>query len=227
MIFSEAVNIAEDLAKVQTEEEHEASTSLAEISPIREVLEVPLMSEAIPSANDVTTTPSDPSLGFTDHTPTDEVEEIPLPAVTDSEPIVPEDAGEESDEEVVPLEEILDPAATEPSEPQEILGSEPPSTVPTESPTSESVPNEREPEPTDVSETAQPILEALEPPAKVEVLPATVDEDEDIVEDEAEPASASGPSDLETKDDDEDDGEDEDEDDEDESQPANELEAET
>jgi hypothetical protein len=215
MIFSEAVNIAEDLAKAQTEGEHEGSTSLTELSPIGEVPEVPLISEGITSTNDATTSPSDPSLEFTDHIPTDEVEEIPLPAVIDSEPTVPEDAGEESDEEVVPDDEIHDPAVAEPPAPQEILVSEPPSTFPTEPQPSE------KPEQTDVSEPAQSIPEALEPP----VLPTTMDEDEDDGEDEEEPTSASGPSDLEAKAGDED--EDDDEDDEDESQPADKPEVES
>lgn len=202
MIFSEAVNIAEDLARAQTEGEHEESFSLTEISPITEVPEVPLTPEATPSTDDVTTAPSDPPLEFTDHILKDEVEEIPLPALADSEPTVPEDTDEESDEEVVPEEENPDPAATEPPASQEILASQSPSTTATEPSPSEGVSEEKEPEVTDVLEPVQSIPEALELSAKVEVPPTITDEDEDF-EDEEESTSPSGPSDLEARDDDE------------------------
>ena len=226
MIFSEAVNIAEDLAKAQTEEGHEASTSLTEIPPIVEIPEDSLTSEVVPATNDTTSTPSDPSLEFTDHILTDEVEEIPLPAVTDLEPTILEDTGEESDEEVVPEEEIPDPGITQPPALQEILASEPPSTIATESPHSEGVPEEKEAEPADVSEQTQPISDASELPAKVEVLPMTTDQDEDLGEDEEELTSVLlEPSDLETKDSDEEE-EEEEEEEEGGSQPANKPEVE-
>jgi len=209
MIFSEAVNIAEDLAKAQTEGELEGSTSFTEVSPIDEVAEVPLISEVIASTGGATAVPSDPSLEFTDHIPTDEVEEIPLPAVTDSELAVLEDSGEESsDEEVVPEEEVPDPAVTEPPVLPEIPILEPPSTIATELSPPETVSDEKEPESTDIPEPAQSISEASEPPAKVEVTPTTTDvedEDEDVWKGEEEPTSASGPSELEAKDDGDDD----------------------
>jgi hypothetical protein len=216
MIFSEAINIAEDLAKALPEGELEASTSFTEISLIGEVAEAPLIPEAIPLPDDATTVPSDPSLEFTDHIPTDEAEEIPLPAITDSEPGIPEDSGEESsDEETVPEEEIPDPTINEPP------ASEPSSTIATEASLSEGVSDERRPEPTDVSEPAQSIPETSEPPPKVEVPPTSEDEDESVEMDEEEPASASGPSELEA----EDDGDDEN--DENGSQPADEPEVES
>ncbi|KAF9787813.1 Mob1/phocein [Thelephora terrestris] len=218
MIFSEAVNIAEDLAKAQTEEELEASTSLMEIPPIEEVAEVPLISEVIPLTDNTSAAPSDPSLGSTDHIPTDEAEDIPLPAVTDSELVVPEDSCEDSDEEVVPEEEILDPAVIEPPVPPEISPPELPSTTATEPLPSESVSEEKKPEPMDVSEPAQLIPEASEPREKVEAPPGIADEDEDDEDEEEELTSASGPSELEAKD------EDDDESDEDDSQPADEPE---
>ena len=86
MIFSEAVNIAEDLAKAQTETELEGPTSFTEVSTIEEVAEVPLISEPISSTDDAAPVSSDPSLEFDDHIPADEVEEIPLPSVMDPEP---------------------------------------------------------------------------------------------------------------------------------------------
>lgn len=224
MIFSEAVNIAEDLAKAQTEEELEASTSLTEIPPIEEAVEVPFISEVTPSTDDANTEPIDPSPEPTDDTPADELEEIPLPAVMDSEPAVPEDSGEESDEEVVPEEEIPDPAVAEPPAPPEIPASEPPPTIATEPPPSESASEEAKPEPMDVSEPLQSIPEASETLAKVETPLTTTDEDEDEEDEDEEedeeedPVSASGPSELEAKDDDESD--------EDGSQPADEPEVE-
>ena len=217
MIFSEAVNIAEDLAKAQTEGELEGSTSFTETSPVDEVAEVPLISEVIPSTGGATAVPSDPSLEFTDHVPTDEVEEIPLPAVTDSEPVVHEDSSEESsDEEVVRGEEIRDPAMTEPPALPEIPILEPPSAIATEPSPPETVSDEEEQELTDVPEPAQSTSEALEPLAKVEVTSTTTDvEDEDVEKDEEEPTSASEPSELEAEDDSDDDN------DGNESQPAN------
>lgn len=214
MIFSEAINIAEDLAKAQTDGELEGSTSFTEVSPIEETAEVPLISEVIPSTDDVTPAPSDPSLEFTDHIPTDEVEEIPLPAVTDSEPVVPEDTGEESsDEEVVPDEELPDPAVTEPPAPSEVSVPEPP---PTKPPPSDAASDEKKPEPTDVSEPAPPILVVQESP-NVEITPTTADEDEDSVGDEEEPTSALELSELEAEDDEDD--EDDDDGDKDDSGP--------
>lgn len=219
MIFNEAVNVAEDLAKAQTEGELEEPTSFTEVSPIREATELPLVPEVISSTGDVAPVASDPSLEFTDHIPTDEVEEIPLPAVTDSEPAIPEDSGEESsDEEVVPEEELPDPAVTQPPAPQGMPISEPPSTIVTEPSPSDAVSDEEKPEPTDVPEIAQSIPEASEPPAKVEVTLTTTDEDEDAESDEEGPTSTSGPSELEVEDGD--DGDDEDNED-NESQPAN------
>jgi hypothetical protein len=68
MIFSEAVNIAEDLAKAQTEGEHEGSTSFTEVSAIDEVAEVPSHIRDISSTGDAATAPSDlSSLEFADH----------------------------------------------------------------------------------------------------------------------------------------------------------------
>lgn len=223
MIFSEAINIAEDLAKVQTEGEHEASTSPTEVSPIREAPEIPPTSEAISFTDDATTVPSGPSLEFTDNILADEVEEIPLPAVTDSELTVPEDTGEGSDEEVVPDEEIPDPGVTEPPVLQETLVSELPSTIATGPSPSENVLEGKEPEATDVSEPPQSMPETPEPLPEVEILPETTDEDEDedIGEDEEESTSTSGPSDLETK------GGDEEGTDEDWSQPENKPEVES
>ena len=222
MIPSDAVNIAEDLAKAQTEGELEGSTSFTEVPPIGEVAEIPLISEVIPSTGDVAPAPSDPSLEFTDHIPTDEVEEIPLPAVTDSELTVPEDSGEESsDEEVIPEDEIPDPVATEPPVPPEIPVSELQSTIATEPSSSDPVSDEKESGPTDVSEPAQSIPEASETLAKAEITPETTDEDEDVVQGEEEPTSALGPSELEAEDDDDDDNDD------DESQPANKPEVES
>lgn len=212
MIFSEAINIAEDLAKAQTEE---GPTSFTEVSPITEVAEVLLISEVIPSTVDAAPAPSDPSLEFADHIPIDEVDEIPLPAVTDSEPAVPEDSGEESsDDEVVPEEEIPDPAVTEPPVPPEISVSEPPSTIATEPSPSDAASDEKEPEQTDVPEPPQSESEISEPPANIEVTPTT-DEDEGV---EEEQISASGPPEPEATDDDDDD---DDEDEDDEPQPAN------
>ena len=219
MIFSDAVNIAEDLAKAQMEEE---STSFTEVSPIVEVAEVPLISEVIPSTDDVTPAPSDPPLEFTDHIPMDEVEEIPLPAITDSEPAIPEDSGEESsDEEVVPEEEIPDPAVTEPLVPPEIPVSEPLSTIATEPSQPDATLDEEKSEQTDVPEPPQSESEASEPPEKVEVTPTTTDEDEDVEKDEEEQLSAPGPSEPEASDeDDEHDDDDDDNDDDDGPQPA-------
>ena len=227
MIFSEAVNIAEDLAKAQTEGEHEAPASPTELSPIGEVPEVPLISEMTTSTDDAATALSDHSLEFSDHIPTDEVEEIPLPAVIDSEPIVPEDAGEESDEEVVPEEETPDPAAVEPPAPQEALVSDPPSPMATEPPPSGSIPEEKKQEQTNASEATSLAHEAQDPPVTFEASPTTADEDEDededVGEDEEESTSASGPPDLEDK------GGEEDEDEEDGngSQPADNPEVES
>jgi hypothetical protein len=222
MIFSEAVNIAEDLAKAQTEGELEGSTSFTEVPPIGEVAEDPLISEVIPSTDDVAPAPSDPSLEFTDHIPTDEVEEIPLPAVTDSEPAIPEDSGEESsDEELVPEEEIPDPAVTEPPVSPEIPVSELQSTIATEPSPSDTASDEEESGPGDAPEPAQPIPEASETLAKAEVSPTTTDEDKDVVKDEEKPTLASGPSELEAEDDDDDDNDDNG------SQPANKPEVES
>jgi len=205
MIFSDAVNIAEDLARAQTEGELEGSTSFTEVPPIEEVAEVPLISEVISSTGDVTPAPSDPSLEFTDHIPTDEMEEIPLPAVTDSEPAVSEDSDEESsDEEVVSEEEIPDPTVTKPAVPPEIPVSEPQPTITTESSPSDAASDEKKSEPTDAPEPAQSIPEASETLAKAEVTPTATDEDEDV-EDEEESASALGLSELEAEDDDDDD----------------------
>ena len=215
MIFSEAINIAEDLAKAQTDGEPEGSTSFTEVSPIGETAEAPLISEIISSTDDVTPAPSDPSLEFTDHIPTDEVEEIPLPAVTDSEPVVPEDTGEDSsDEEVVPDEEIPDPAMTEPPAPPEVSVPEPPPTKPP----SDAASDEKKPELTDASEPAQPISEAQEPP-NAEATPTTADEDGDSAEDEGEPASALEPSELEAEDEDDEDDDDDGDGDKDDSGP--------
>ncbi|KAF9652725.1 Mob1/phocein [Thelephora ganbajun] len=211
MIFSEAVNVAEDLARVQTEGELEGSTSFTEVSPIGEVVEVPLITEVVPSTDDVAPVPSDPPPEFTDHIPTDGVEEIPLPAVTDTEPDVSGDSDEESsDEEVTPEEEVPDPAMTELPVPPEIPVSELLSTIATEPSPSESVSDEMGSEPTDAPEPAQSASEASEPPAKVEVTPTTTDEDEDSEKDE-EPASASGQTELEAELEARDDDEDEDE----------------
>ena len=209
MIFSETINIAEDLAKVQTDGELEGSALFAEVPPIEEAAEVPLISEVIPSTDDVAPAPSDPSLEFTDNIPTDEVEEIPLPAVTDSEPVVPEDTGgESSDEEVVPDEEIPDPAVTEPPALPEVPVPDPPSP-------SDAASEVKKSEPADVPGPTQPIpeAEAQEPPI-VEATPITMAEDEDSAGDEEEPTSALGPSELEAEDDDEgDDGDGGDDDD--------------
>ena len=180
MIFSEAVNIAEDLAKAQTETELEEPTSFTEVSTIEEVAEVPLISEVISSIDDAAPVSSDPSLEFDDHIPTDEVEEIPLPSITDSEPAVAEDTDESSDEEVVPEEEIPDPAVTEPPVPPEIPAPEPPPTIVTEPSLPETAQDEGEPEPTDVPEPAQSTPETSEHPAEVEVTPTTTDDDEDV-----------------------------------------------
>ena len=221
MIFSDAVNIAEDLARAQTEGGLDALTSFREIPPIGEVAEVPLISGVIPSTDDAATTPSDPSQEFTDHIPTDEVDEIPLPAVTDSEPPLPEDFDEESsDEEVVPEEEIHDPTLTELPASPEIPVPELPSIISTEHPPSRNISDEKAPETTDHSEPAQSIHEALEHSSTVGV-PPSADEDEDVEKDEEEPTSTSEPSDLEMKDDDDYDS------DEDGSQPADEPEAES
>jgi hypothetical protein len=212
MIFSDAVNIAEDLAKAQTEGGLDALTSFTEIPPIGEVAEVPLLSGVIPSTDDADTTPSDPSQEFDDHILTDEVEEIPLPAVTDSEPPVPEDLDEESsDEEVVPEEEIPDPTLTELPASPEIPAPDLLSTISTEHSQSRSVS-----ETTDYSDPAQSIREA----STVEV-PPSADEGEDVENDDEEPTLTSEPSDLETKDDYDDDS------DEDGSHPADEPEAES
>ena len=209
MIFSDAVNIAEDLARAQTEGELEGSTSFTEVPPIGEVAEVPLISEVISSTSDVAPVPSDPSLEFTDHVPTDEMEEIPLPAVTDSEPAVSEDSDEESsDEEVVSEEEIPDPAVTEPAVPPEIPVSEPQSTITAESSPSDAVSDEKKSEPTDAQEPAQSTPEASETLAEAEVTLTTTDEDEDVEDDEEEPTSALGSSELEAEDDDDDDSDD-------------------
>ena len=206
MIFSDAINIAEDLAKAQMEGELEGSTSFTEVPLIEEVAEVPLISEVISSIGDVAPAPSDPSLEFNDHIPMDDVEEIPLPAVTDSEPAVSEDSDEESsDEEVVPEDEIPDPAVTELAVPPEMPVSEPQSTITTEPSLSDAASDEKKSEPMDVPEPAQSIPEASETLSKAEVTPATTDEDEDVVEGEEEPTSASGPSELEAEDDDDDD----------------------
>ena len=222
MIFSDVVNIAEDLAKAQTEGGLEGPTSFTEVPPIGEVAEVPLISEVIPSTDDVAPAPSDPSLEFTDHIPTDEVEEIPLPAVTDSEPAIPEDSDEESsDEEVIPEEEISDPAVIEPPVPSEIQASEPQSTIATEPSPSDAASDENKSGPTDAPEPAQSIPEVSEALAKAEVGSTATDEDKDVVNEEEEPISASGPSELEAEDDDDDDNDD------DGSQPANELEVES
>ena len=224
MIFSEAVNIAEDLAKVQTETELEEPASFTEVPAIDEVAEVPLISEVIPSTGDAAPTPSNPSLEFDDHIPTDEVEEIPLPSVTDSEPTLPEDSDEESsDEEVVPEEEIPDPTVTALPASPEIPVVEPPSTTATEPPPSETETTsvEEKPESTDVPEPVQSTPEVSEPPAKVGVEPATTDDDEDVEEDEEEPTSASGQSPPEVTDE----NDDENDDDDDGSQPANQPEA--
>ena len=223
MIFSEAVNIAEDLAKVQTEGELEGSTSFTDVPPLEEVTQVPLSSEVAHPTGDMASALSDPSPEFNDHIPADEVEEIPLPAVTDSEP-VPEDSGEESsDEEVVPEEEIPDPAVAEPPVPSDTPVSEPPSTSATEPSPSETIPDDKKPEPADVPEQTQSIPEVSEPPVKIEVTLATTDEDEDVEKNEEEPTSDPGPSPHEANDDgdgsdDDDDGED---DEDDGSQPAN------
>ena len=212
MIFSEAVNVAEDLAKTQTEVDLDGSTPFTEVPAIGEVAEVPLVSEVIPSTGDVVPAPSDPSLEFNDHIPTDEVE-IPLLSVTDSEPAVPEDedSGEESsDEEVVTEEEIPDPTVTELPASPEIPALEPPSTITTEPLLSETVPDEEEPESVGAPETPQPISEASESPAKVEVIPTTTDDDGDAEKDEEGPKLASGPPPPEAEDDDDDDGDDDD-----------------
>ena len=224
MIFSEAINIAEDLAKAQTEGELEGPMSSVEVSPIEEVTEIPLVSEVIPSAGDAAPVSSDSSLEFTDHIPTDEVEEIPLPSVTDSEPAVLEDPGaESSDEEVVPEEEIPDPGVTESPVLPENPVSGPPSAATTEPSPSDADPDEKKPEPADIPEPPHSIPETSEPPAEVEITPTTMDEDEDedVDSDEEEPASASGLPDLEVKDD-----SDNDNDDGDGSQPANKPEVE-
>lgn len=210
MIFSEAINIAEDLAKAQTDGELEGSAPFTEVPPIEETTEVPLISEVVHSTDDAAPAPSDPPLEFADNVPTDEVEEIPLPAVTDSEPVVPEDTGgESSDEEVVPDEEITDPAVTEPPAPPEVPVPDPP-------PPSDAASDEKKSEPADVPGPAQPIPEAREPPI-VEATPTTTDEDEDedgdSAGDEEEPTPALGPSEPEAEDDDDnDDGDDDDDD---------------
>jgi len=206
MIFNETINIAEDLAKAQTDGELEGSASLAEVPPIEEAAEAPLISEVIPSTDDVAPAPSDPSLEFTDNIPTDEVEEIPLPAVTDSEPVVPEDTGgESSDEEAVPDEEIPDPAVTEPPAPLEV-------SVPELPPLSDAASDEKESESADIPGPAQPIPEAQEL-QNVGATPTTMEEDQDSTRDEEEPASALGSSELEAEEDD--DGDDDDGDDDD------------
>ena len=203
MIFSEAVNIAEDLAKAQTETELEGSTPFTEVPAIDEVTGVPLISEAVSSAGDTAPAENDPSLEFDDPVLTDEVEEIPLPSVTDSEPVPLEDSGEESsDEEVVPEEEIPDPAVAEPPVPSEIPVSEPPSTIPAEPipPETASDEDEKEPELTRASEPAQLMPKTSEPPTNTEVALTTTD-DEDVEEDEEEPTLAPGPSSPEVTDD--------------------------
>ena len=218
MIFSDAINIAEDLAKAQTEGELEGSMSFTEVPPIGEVAEVPLISEVIPSTADVAPAPSEPLLEFIDPIPMDEVEEIPLPVVRDSEP---EDSGEESsDEEVVPEEEIPDPTVTEPPALPEILISEPHSTIATEPSPSDAALDEKKSGPTEAPDPAQSIPEASETLAKAEITLAIADEDEGVVRGEEEPTSASGQSELEAEDDDDDD-------DDDESQPQNKLEVES
>ena len=213
MIFSEAVNIAEDLAKAQTEGELEAPIPFTEVPLVEEVTEVPLISEIISptdySSPAATLSSEDPE-DSTDHSPTDEVEEMPLPAVTDSELAILEDLEEESDEEVVPEEEILDPTVTEPSAPPE-----PPSTIAIEPPPPDNSLEEKL-DSTDVPEPVQMTSEDSEPLAEVAIPPAT-DEDEDDEEDE-EPRSDLGPPEPEAKGDD---------DDEDSPQPANQPEGES
>lgn len=199
MIFSEAVNIAEDLAKAQTDAEPEGSTPFTEVPAIDEVAEVPFISEDISSAGDAAPVPSDLSLEeFDDQVLTDEVEEIPLPSIVDLEPAVHEDSGEESsDEEVVPEEEILDPTVAKLPISPELPGSELPLTVATEPSPSETASNEKEPEPTDIPEPVQSTPEASEPPAEVEVTPATTDDGEDVEEDEEDEEEEESTSPLE------------------------------
>lgn len=237
MIFSEAVNIAEDLAKAQTEAELEGSTPFTEDLAIDEVAEVPFISEDISLTGDAAPVSSDLSPEFDDQVLTDEVEEIPLPSVVDLELAVHEDSGEESsDEEVVSEEEILDPTVAKLPISPEIPGLEPPLTVATEPSISETASDEKEPETTGIPEPVQSTPEASKPPAEVEVTPVTTDDGEDVEEDEEEEESTSPleppPPVIVVHDGGGDDGDDDDCDDDDDggddddgSQPANQPEA--
>jgi len=229
MIFSEAVNIAEDLAKGQTEAEVEESTPFTEVSEIGEVAEVPFISEDISSTGDGAPVPSDLSLEeFDDEVLTDEMEEIPLPSVVNLELAVHEDSGEESsDEEAVPEEEILDPTVAKLPISPEIPVSEPPLTVTTEPSLPETTSDEEKTEPADIPEPVESTPEASEPPAEVEVTLVTADDGED---DEEESTSPLEPPPQVTvgdgdDDDDDDDGDDDGDDDDDGSQPVNQPEA--
>ena len=223
MIFSEAVNIAEDLVKAQTEGELEGLTSFTEVPVIDEVAATALISDGISSTGDATPLSNSLSPEFDGRVLADGFEEIPLSSVTDSEPAVAEDSGEESsDEEALLEEEIPDPAMTEPTALPEIVVSEPPSTTTTEPSPSETASDGKEPEP------AQPISEAMEHPAEVGVTSVAADDDEDVERDEEDAPLAPGPSPPQTADDDDedddDDGENDDDDDNSGSQPANQLE---